>query len=249
MENQKILLIDDDPAVHTIVNSIGPELGLTVLTSATGAEGLTLGLSRAFAAVILDLGLPDIGGIAILKQLRERHPALPILLLTSRTAEVDKVLGLEIGADDYLTKPFSVRELTARVRSMLRRKRAYQASVTGDEGDSSGVLRLADLVLDFQRRTVQVKGKKIDLSSLEFEVVAYLARHRGRVVSREELLTEVWGYTPNASSGYESTVSTNLSRIRTKLEPSPEAPQYIFTVRGVGYRFVEGNAPSGEEKQ
>ena len=113
MENKNILLIDDDAAIHTIVKSIGPELGLGVVAVARGEEGLKLALSSTFAVVILDLGLPDIGGMAILKQLRERQPALPILLLSSRTAEVDKVLGLEIGADDYLTKPFSMRELVA----------------------------------------------------------------------------------------------------------------------------------------
>ena len=248
MENKNILLIDDDAAIHTIVKSIGPELGLGVVAVARGEEGLKLALSSTFAVVILDLGLPDIGGMAILKQLRERQPALPILLLSSRTAEVDKVLGLEIGADDYLTKPFSMRELVARVRSLLRRKRAYEVSITGDDGDLSGILRIADLVLDFQKRSLHVLGKHIDLSALEFDIVAYLARHRGRVVSRDELLTEVWGYTPNATAGYESTVSTNLSRVRTKLEPTPDAPQYIFTVRGVGYRFVEGSASPQKKK-
>lgn len=248
MDNKKILLIDDDLAIHTIVKSIGPELGLGVVMVARGEEGLKMALSSTFSVALLDLGLPDIGGLAILKQLRERQPALPILLLTSRTAEVDRVLGLEIGADDYLTKPFSVRELVARVRSLLRRKRAYELSVTGVEGDSSEVLRIADLVLDFQRRTLHVLGRHIELSALEFDIVAYLAKHRGRVVSRDELLTEVWGYTPNATSGYESTVSTNLSRVRTKLEPKPEAPQYILTVRGVGYRFVEGSATPEDGK-
>lgn len=246
MDNRKILFVDDDLSMHTIVKSIGPEIGLVVDAVNEGAKGLELGLKEAYELVILDLSLPDMGGMSILKQLRERHPTLPILLLTSRSAEVDKVLGLEIGADDYLTKPFGIHELVARVRSILRRKQAYESAGPGSAASQTEPLQVGELMIDFLRRRIVRSGVELEFSALEFDIIAYLARNRGRVVPREELLTQVWGYTLNATSNYESTVSTNLSRIRTKLEPIPDKPRFIMTVRGVGYRFAE-SADSSDE--
>lgn len=247
MNNAALLLIDDDPAVHSIVRALGPELDLTVEIAAEGKRGLELAQSKQYQLVILDLGLPDLSGSAVLKQLRASQPALPILLLTSRSAQVDKVLGLEMGADDYITKPFAIQELVARARSLLRRKSAYQRGVEPEVHES--VVKVGELEIDFQCRSVSRAGVVLELSVLEFDILAYLIRNRGRVVPREELLTRVWGYAPNAATNFDATITTNISRLRSKIEPRPEKPQYFLTVRGVGYRFLEAPAADGEQGQ
>lgn len=247
MGNGRLLIVDDDPAIHEIVQSIGPELGLAVDHAHQGRAGLERCEAQKFDVVLLDLGLPDLGGMAVLKSLRATQPDLPILLLTSRSAELDKVLGLETGADDYLTKPFSVHELIARVRSVLRRKQAYQHGATAGKAAEAEMLVVGEMQIDPRRRMVTRSGTELDLSSLEFDIVWYLAKNHGRVVSRDELLEHVWGYSPGGATNYDGTVSTNMSRLRAKIEPNPEQPRYILTVRGVGYRFIGIDSASSEQ--
>ena len=240
MTSPKLLVIEDDQDIRNTLQSLGPEMGLEVQFASDGHTGLGLAEQQSFCAIVLDLGLPDVGGIAILKRLRERHPALPILLLTSRSGRLDKVLGLELGADDYMTKPFDFQELVARLRGLIRRKAAYQmASQTEYANPENPVMRFDGLEIDFATRTVRRNEAEIDLSVLEFDILSYLIQNRERVVSREELLTKVWGYAPNVVTKFDATVTTNLSRLRSKIEPDPQNPRFFLTVRGVGYRFLE----------
>ena len=241
MKPPKLLIIEDDPGIQSVLRSLGPELGLEVECVSEGQLGIGLAEQQEFCAAILDLGLPDLGGIAVLKRLRELHPALPILLLTSRSTKIDKVLGLELGADDYLTKPFDFQELVARLRGVLRRKAAYQkaSDLPVNSESNQSTIRFDELEVNFFERTVRRNSQPLDLSVLEFDILAYLIQHRGRVVSRDELLTKVWGYAPNVATNFDATVTTNLSRLRAKIEPNPEKPRFLLTVRGVGYRFLE----------
>jgi DNA-binding response OmpR family regulator len=179
--------------------------------------------------LILDLMLPGVDGLEICRQVRSGRRYTPILMLTARSAEIDRVLGLEIGADDYLTKPFSVRELVARVRALFRRVEAM-----GTDHDTAIVIEAGSLRIDTARRDVRVAGEAVDLTAKEFDLLRYFASHPGRVFTRAQLLNEVWGY---AHEGYEHTVNTHINRLRRKIEPEPSDPRYVLTVWGVGYRF------------
>ena len=239
MENRKLLLIDDDPSIHQVFTTVGYEVGLHLEVAAEGQVGLDLGLAGEYELVVLDLGLPDVSGISVLKKLREARPLLPIILLTSRSSEMEKVIGLEVGADDYLTKPFSVAELIARITALLRRKKAYTDVPDTKSSDSFAAQTFGRLTIEPKRRMITVDGNPIELTALEYDIIAYLILHKDQIVTREQLLIDVWGYVPAANSTYDSTVSTHISRVRTKIEPTPDKPRYILTIRGVGYRFAE----------
>ncbi len=233
LRSRKLLVIDDDPSIRSVVERVGSELGLEVCVAADSAAGLQLGLAESYEMAILDSALPGTG-IDLCRLLREGNPALPIVILTTRSDESDKVLGLEVGADDYVTKPCSVHELTARIAAILRRKHAAENTRRETETPEDPVLRFDGLTIDPRGRVVVRDDCHIELSALEFDIIVYLAKNAGRVVSRNELLEKVWGY---AADTYDTTVTTNLSRIRMKLERDPENPRYVQTVRGVGYRF------------
>ena len=226
---QNVLVIEDDPDIMKLVRDKVVEEGFTCETAVDGLKGLELALAADYSVVILDLTLPSMSGLDVCRQLRQKKPGIPILILTSRAEEADKVLGLEVGADDYMTKPFGVRELIARVRSLIRRSSLLQEQ-------SSAPLRFAGLEIDAEKRRVSFQGKGIELTTTEFDILLFLASNPGRPFTRDELMEHVWGY---QASGFEPTITTHLSRLRAKLEPEPSNPTFIKTVRGFGYCFTD----------
>lgn len=232
MNLRRLLVIDDEPAIHVLMESVAAELNLEMTSAKDGNAGLDLGISGNFDFVILDLGLPGMNGTEVCRRLRAEAPSLPILILTSRDDDVSKVLGLELGADDYVTKPFRTPELVARIRAIARRAEAYQSQ----QESSPAALRIGELNIDIGRRMIFKRGAPIELSRLEFDMLLYLAERKGRVVDRDELMRNVWGY---QCSNFDDTITTHLSRIRKKLEEDPSRPRYVLTVRGVGYRIVD----------
>jgi len=199
-----------------------------------GVEGLKTFQQGGFDLVVLDLMLPGMDGVTVCQKLRALPGYVPILMLTAKSTELDRVLGLEVGADDYLTKPFSIRELQARIKALLRRVAAMnQQPAAARESDQ---LTFGDLVIDVGRRRVQVAGREVTLTAKEFDLLLYFARHPGRVYNRAELLDKVWGY---GHEGYEHTVNSHINRLRAKIEQDPAKPHYVLTVWGVGYKFVE----------
>ncbi len=239
----RVLVIDDDTEITRVVSYQLGEEGCVVTAVHDGSDGLNTALREQFDVVVLDLSLPTLGGLEICKELRRAKPAQAIIMLTGRGEELDRVLGLELGADDYLTKPFSGRELAARVKALLRRVRREQpASWEQRAGEPPpDVLNFDRLAIDLKQRLVRVDGRNIELTTTEFDILTFLASSPGTVFSREELLQEVWGY---ATAGYERSVTTLVSRLRNKIERDPDNPFFIQTVWGVGYRFT----PTGPEK-
>jgi len=223
----KILVVDDEPEAVELVEFNLKQAGFDVVTAADGAEALKRAHAALPSLIVLDLMLPEVDGLEVCKMLR-RDPAtaaIPIIMLTAKAAEIDRVLGLELGADDYVTKPFSPRELVLRVKKILQRGRAHQAEVAA--------LKFGDLAIDMPRHLVSWRGKGIDLTATEFKLLVVLAQRRGRVQSRDQLLRDVWEYNSLIDT---RTVDTHMRRLREKLGP---ASKYLDTVRGVGYRFVE----------
>ncbi len=221
-----ILIVDDEPDAVELVAFNLRQAGFNVASASEGEEALKKARSLLPALVVLDVMLPEIDGLEVCKILR-RDPAtaaLPIILLTAKAAEVDRVLGLELGADDYLTKPFSPRELVLRVKNLLRRG---QPSRAGKEQ-----MQLGDLFVDVPAHVAKVKGKEVELTATEFKLLALLAQRRGRAQTRDQLLRDVWEYTADIDT---RTVDVHLRRLREKLGP---AARYIETIRGVGYRFA-----------
>lgn len=222
----RVLVVDDDHHIGELLTLHLEELGLKVTHVADGSRGLELALTDSYDLVVLDVMLPGKDGVDILRELRKHSIKAPIMMLTFRGEEVDKVLGLEMGADDYVTKPFSPREVCARVKALLRR--------SGTEREpTQRKVELKGLSIDPTSREVTHEGKLLDLTSTEFDLLLFLAKSPGRAYSREQLLTGVWGYT---SSAYEHTVNTHINRLRAKVEPDPANPQLIQTVWGVGYK-------------
>jgi len=226
-----ILVIEDERDINALITMNIKALNFDVTSSHHGEQGLQIAQRGNFDALILDLMLPGIDGLEICRRLREAGNTLPILMLTARKSEIDRVLGLEMGADDYLTKPFSVRELQARVKALLRR--SSLASQTADKNRAT-VIKANGLHIDTAKRTVSLRDQSVELTTKEFDLLEFLARHPGRVFRREQLLDSVWGY---QHSGYEHTVNSHINRLRSKLEGKPSKPDYVLTVWGVGYKF------------
>jgi len=226
-----ILVIEDERDINALITMNIKALNFDVTSSHHGEQGLQIALRGNFDALILDLMLPGIDGLEICRRLREAGNPLPILMLTARKSEIDRVLGLEMGADDYLTKPFSVRELQARVKALLRR--SSLASQTSDV-DRATIIKVNGLCIDTAKRSVSLRNQSVELTTKEFDLLEFLARHPGRVFRREQLLDSVWGY---QHSGYEHTVNSHINRLRSKLEGEPSKPDYVLTVWGVGYKF------------
>jgi DNA-binding response OmpR family regulator len=222
-----VLVVDDEPKIVQVVHDYLHDAGFSVTSAADGEEALERARAVRPDLVVLDLGLPTIDGIDVAKELR-RHSAVPIIMLTARSDELDRVLGLELGADDYLVKPFSPRELVARVRAVLRRVEA------ASETDEPVVV--GDLVIDPARRTVRLGGRTVDLTTTEFELLTHLARQPGRVFTRAQLLEVIHGI---AIDSYERAIDAHIKNIRRKLEPDPRRPTHLLTVHGVGYRLAE----------
>ncbi|MGA7315524.1 MAG: response regulator transcription factor [Silvibacterium sp.] len=223
----KILVVEDEPNMVAGLRDNFEFEGYEVITARDGVEGLQRALEESPDLVVLDVMMPRLSGLEVCRQLRAKRASIPIIMLTARGQEVDKVVGLELGADDYVTKPFSIRELLARVKAILRRT----AVVPKDKDQHS----FGDVEVDLQRCRVLRSGKALDISSTEFDLLKYFICHPGETLSRDRLLEEVWGYDNYPTT---RTVDTHLVRLRQKLEPDPEQPQYFLTVHGTGYRFV-----------
>ena len=230
---RRILIIEDDKDIAHLVELHLKDAGHEVTVANEGSAGLQLALSKHFDMIILDLLLPGIDGIEICRRVRAVSATLPILMLTSRSSELDRILGIEIGADDYLTKPFSIRELLARVKALFRREEALQSEASSD---SEKVVTAGGLSIDAGKRMVTRKERPVTLTAKEFDLLLHLAKHPGRVYTRMELLDQVWGY---GYEGYEHTVNSHINRLRAKIEENPAKPRYILSVRGVGYKFAE----------
>jgi DNA-binding response OmpR family regulator len=221
-------LVDDEHAVQKLLAYPLRKEGYEVVSALDGREALDRLRDGAFDLVVLDLMLPKVDGFEVCRQLRA-HSAVPIIMLTAKAEEIDKVLGLELGADDYITKPFSVREFSSRVKAVLRR-----AALVRSDDDLEEPVERGDLRIDFDKRSVEVRGKPVRLTYVEFEILAALARSPGRVFSRTMLLERVWG---DAAYRDPRTVDVYIRHLREKLESDPKHPELILTVRGVGYRF------------
>jgi DNA-binding response OmpR family regulator len=228
-----VLVIEDDRDLAELIRLHLRDLGLGVVVCDDGVAGLEQALSRAWDLLVLDLTLPGVDGLEICLRARLDGRYTPILMLTARSTEMDRVLGLETGADDYLTKPFSVIEFIARVKAILRRVRHLAADATS----SMRVLRIGEIAIDVDQRTVERGGKPVELTAREFDLLVHFAQHPGRVFTRAQLLDQVWGFQHEA---YEHTVSSHINRLRAKIEPAPTAPRYLLTIWGVGYRFASG---------
>ena len=226
----RILLVDDEQAVQTLLTYPLRKEGYEVVPALDGQEALDRFAEQRFDLVVLDIMLPKLDGIEVCRRLRTRSQ-VPIIMLTAKGDEIDKVVGLEIGADDYITKPFSVREFRSRVKAALRR-----GNMGGPSGDEP--IRSGELEIDFDRRATRIQGEPIQLTYVEFEILATLAGAPGHVFTREMLLEHVWG-----ESTYRDprTVDVHIRHLREKLEGDPKHPEYLFTVRGVGYRFRDSD--------
>ena len=227
-----ILIVEDEHAVARGIEYALQQEGYTVALARSGEEGLEMAVSQAPDLVILDVRLPGIDGFEVLRRLRAASSKAPVLMLTARDDEVDKVIGLELGADDYMTKPYGLRELLSRVKALLRR--AY-----GDLADAQGgrVIRHDDLVIDLERRRVQRGARRISLTPTEFEILRHLASRPGRVYTRGELLELLRDY--EALDQDEKTINVHVSHLRDKIEDDPTRPVFVQTIRGVGYAFAE----------
>ncbi len=226
-----ILVVDDEGKIVRLVRDYLQNAGFRVIAAADGQAALAQFRYEKPDLVILDLNLPGIDGLQVARTIRQTQTAqrkTPIIILTARVQESDRIEGLELGADDYVTKPFSPRELVARVRAVLRRAQ--------DEEPASPLLRLGDLVIDADKRAVMLGGQVVDLTTTEFDLLLILARSPGRVFSRMELIDRVQG---ESFDGYDRTIDAHIKNLRKKLEPDPRQPRYILTVYGAGYRFAE----------
>jgi len=230
MAGERILIVEDERAVARGLEYALAKEGFVVLWAETGQQALDLARSRDPHLIVLDIRLPDISGFDVCRQLRAERMRQPILMLTARDEELDKVLGLELGADDYVVKPYSLRELISRIRAHLRR--AYGELATGSQG---GVLRFGDVEVDMERLQITRRGKPVDLTPIEFRLLRYLLSNPERPCSRDELIEAVWGYASDVGS--ERTVDVHVRHLREKLEDDPANPRWLVTVRGVGYKF------------
>jgi len=230
----KILVIEDDPDIASLISMHLTDNGFEVVVENRGDSGLEVFKDGAFDLVLLDLMLPGIDGLSLCREMRAGNGYIPILMLTAKSTELDRVLGLEMGADDYLTKPFSLPELIARVKALLRRVEALTAKQA--EPAPATIIDTNGLILDAEKRHVSIDGAAVELTAREFDLLHHLASHPGRVYSRIQLLDQVWGY---SYEGYEHTVNTHINRLRAKIEKDPTKPVYVQTVWGVGYKFVQ----------
>jgi DNA-binding response OmpR family regulator len=229
-KSARILLVDDEQSIQTLLSYPLRKDGYDVVRAADGREALDRFAEQAFDLVVLDLMLPQLDGLEVCRRLRARSP-VPIIMLTAKSEEIDKVLGLELGADDYITKPFSMREFRSRVKAALRR--AEMARPPSADGDDAP-LSVRELDVDFAKRSVRVRQADVKTTYVEFEILSALARAPGRVFTRDMLLERVWG---DAAYRDPRTIDVHIRHLREKLERDAKEPEYIFTVRGVGYRF------------
>lgn len=233
-----ILVAEDQADIRDLIVLNLQQAGYQVQAVSDGSAALARQLEQADDLLVLDLMMPGLDGLEVCKALRARGRATPILMLTAKSTELDRVLGLELGADDYLTKPFSMAELLARVKALLRRAELLRAAALAPASLAQAV-RNGELEILPSRREVRVRGGVLEFTALEFELLLHFASHPGRVYSRAQLLDAVWGY---SHEGYEHTVTTHINRLRAKVEADPMAPRLILTVRGAGYKMRDAPA-------
>jgi DNA-binding response OmpR family regulator len=226
----RILLVDDEQPVQKLLSYPLEKEGYEVVPALDGQEALASFEQGEFDLVVLDIMLPKLDGLEVCRRLRAQS-SVPIIMLTAKAEEIDKVLGLELGADDYITKPFSMREFRSRVRAALRRAEMAPTAEPGVEPLVRG-----ELTLDFEKRTSELAGTPVDLTYVEFEILSVLASHPGRVYTRDMLLDRIWG---DSAFRDQRTIDVHIRHLREKLEPDPKNPEYLLTVRGVGYRFKD----------
>ena len=232
---KKVLVVEDDHDIVDLLEIHLKDMNCDLSKSYEGIEGLEKALTGDYDLIILDVMLPGKDGLEICRELRSKNISTPILMLTARSEEIDKILGLEFGADDYMTKPFSVREFVARVKAIFRRAEMSQNKNNGgDQGKL--IMEFGDLVIDMDKRKVSIKNQRIDLSPKEFDLLSLLAAKPGKSYSRTQILNLVWGYD---FDGYEHTVNSHINRLRSKIEPDIQTPTFILTSWGIGYRFNE----------
>jgi len=223
----RILIVEDEPAMVQGLRDNFEYEGYEVISAADGADGLSRAIADQPDLVVLDVMMPKMSGLDVCKQLKARKPSLPIIMLTARGQEIDKVVGLELGADDYVTKPFSIRELMARVKAVLRR--------ASPQAPTTEIYRFSDVEVNVRSNEVLRSGQPVELSSKEFALLAYFVAHPAETLSRDRLLDAVWGYENYPTT---RTVDAHIVHLRQKLEPNPEEPRFILTVHGSGYKFV-----------
>jgi len=231
--SHSVLVIEDDRDIARLLELHLRDEGYAVTVVHDGKTGLQKALAKPYDIIVLDLILPGMDGLEVCRHIRTGPDYTPVLMLTARSTDVDRILGLEMGADDYLTKPFNIRELLARVKALLRRVEALRRK---DPLTPKKMIRTGDLTIDPEKRKVTVEGKPVHLTAREFELLLEFARHPGRAYTRGQLLDKVWGY---SYQGYEHTVNSHINRLREKIETSPAKPRYILTIWGVGYQFAE----------
>ncbi len=228
--NHKVLVVEDNAEIANLIQMHLQDIYCDTDIASDGATGLAMFEKGNYELVILDLMLPVMDGLELCKRLREKNKLIPIIMLTSKSSELDRVLGLEIGADDYMTKPFSIPELLARVKAQFRRLNALETPSQQEH------IKRGALVIDMEKHSAQINTTRLDLTAKEFDLLSFFAAHPGRVYSRMELLNQVWGY---SYEGYEHTVNSHINRLRAKIEEDPAKPKHILTVWGVGYKFNE----------
>ncbi|MBE3553563.1 MAG: response regulator transcription factor [Thermicanus sp.] len=229
---KKILAVDDESSILTLLKFNLEKAGFEVVTTEDGWEAISLIQTEKPDLVLLDLMLPSIDGMEILKKIRQEKNNVPVVMLTARGEDLERILGLELGADDYITKPFLIREVVARVKAILRR------TISNVYSEEEETIQIGDLLIHTERYEVYLKGVPIELTPKEFELLLYLAKNRGRVLTREQLLNKVWNYD---FMGDSRIVDVHISHLREKIEEDPKQPRHIRTVRGLGYKFEDRN--------
>lgn len=233
MSERKVLVVEDDTTLLQVLKYNLDKEGFQTLTATDGLQAVQLARSENPDLIILDIMLPKMDGLEVARIVRS-NMVVPILMLTARAEEVDKIVGLEMGADDYMTKPFSLRELLARVRAMLRRSDMTQSDAASGVAAGPQIIQAGDLRIDLSRHSASKSGKQLDLTPKEFDLLVFLSRNQGQVFSRDTLLEKVWGYD---YAGDTRTVDVHIRWLREKLENNPESPAHLITLRGVGYKF------------
>lgn len=230
----KALIIEDDRNIVDLLTIHLADLHCETIAVSDGQDGLDIAREQRFDLIILDIMLPGLNGMEVCRRIRKDDRQTPIMILSAKSEEIDKVVGLETGADDYLTKPFSIREFIARVKVIFRRNEDILSAQL--QGNTTSVLRFLELEIDIDKRKVTLNNNRVDLSPREFDLITLLASNAGKSYSRKRLLNLVWGYD---FEGYEHTVNSHINRLRGKIEEDISKPQYILTTWGIGYRFNE----------
>ena len=241
---KKVLLIEDDEHLAELLTLDVEELGFSLDVATNGTDGLEKALSGQYELLLLDLHLPDMEGVEVCKRIRSENTVLPIIVITARADDLSKVLLIELGADDYLTKPYNALELKARIKAVLRRSARGEVGAAGGGEESASSFSYKGLHIDFEKRRVTINDEPIELTARQFDILKVLASKPGRPFSRSELTNAVYGYDV---VGYDVSVSSHINRLRSKIEPNPEEPIYVITVRGVGYCMSDASEGRSED--